>query len=103
MDRYLTSTFTHLNNPTGAASRSSVATNQTCTPLDPLTKQAAQAYPIEKLHLLRVFYTKYAALATGDAVTVSGETFTVKAVCPWAALGSLDTFYEVVAEKTLGS
>ncbi|NVM23988.1 MAG: hypothetical protein HWN68_19690 [Desulfobacterales bacterium] len=99
MDNVLTATCTHKNNPTGA-SLATVATGIACSPIDPLDKTYTQAYPIEKLFLMRQSFTKYIAFAAGDYLVSDSTTYAVKAVHPWPALGSLDLYYHLILEQT---
>lgn len=105
MDGFLTVTGTHKNNPTGATSLTTVATGISISPLWPISigKTPIQDYPIEKFHLLREFYTKYTAFQTGDFLTVGNITYAIKSVLPWESSGSLDTFYQILAEVQLVS
>lgn len=103
MDNFLTATFEHRNNPTGAASTSSVATGIICTPLDPASRTPDQSYPIEKLFLLKECFTKYSAVKTGDFVVSGGKTYAVRAAWLWAAQGQMDAYYHLILEETLGS
>ena len=104
MDNFLTLTgVTHKNNPTGAATLTTVSTTVVTTPIDPATRTPTQDYPIEKLYLLRECYTKYAAFVTGDFLVSGGVTYAVRAVWPWAAQGGMDSYYHIVLEQQLGS
>lgn len=58
----------------------------------------SQEYPIEKLFLMREFYTKYTAFVAGDYATFASVDYPVRAVHPWDELGGLDTFYRVIVE-----
>lgn len=104
MDNFLTLTgVTHKNNPTGAATLTTVSTTVVTTPLDPASQAPSQSYPTEKFFLLRECFTKYAAFATGDFLVSGGVTYAVLAVHPWAAQGGLDTYYHLILEEKLGS
>ena len=103
MDNFLTATCSHLNNPTGAATTSTVATGIACTPIDPASKVPSQDYPIEKLFLLKECFTKYAAFATGDFLVSGGITYAIRAVWPWAAQGGMDAYYHLILEVQLGN
>lgn len=100
MDNFLTSTCTHKHNPTGAAILTEAATGIVCSPPDPVSATPSQDYPIEKLFLLREFFTKYAGFQPGDYATFSEVDYPIRAVHPWAALGGLDDFYRVMIEIT---
>jgi len=103
LDNFLTATCSHLNNPTGAATTSTVATGIACTPIDPASKGTAQAYPVEKLFLLRESHTKYSGFATGDFLVSGGVTYAVVGVGEWAAQGGMDKYYSLTLEISLGS
>ncbi|HEX9925309.1 MAG TPA: hypothetical protein VGD99_21815 [Anaerolineae bacterium] len=103
MDSFLTNTCDHLNNPTGAATLSEVATGIACMPIDPASKAPTDDYPISKLFLLRETFTKYADFVTGDYLVSGGTTYAVRFVGPWAAQGGLDAFYHLILEEQLGS
>jgi len=102
MDAMLTASCTHKNNPTGAA-LTTVASDISCTPIDPLDKTWSQAYPIDKLFLMRQCFTKYTAFEAGDYLVSDGTTFAVRAVHPWPAQSSLDKYYYLVLEYQSGS
>jgi len=102
MDNVLTETCTHKNNPTGAA-LATVASSIACSPIDPLDKTYSQAYPIEKLFLMRQTFTKYTAFAAGDHLVADSTTYAVKAVHPWPAQGSMDAYYHLILEQQSGS
>ena len=97
MDNFLTSTCTH-KRPSGTGTLSTIQTGVVCTPADPMGATPSQEYPIEKLFLMREFYTKYTAFQAGDYATFAGVDYPVRAAHPWAALGGLDTFYRVIVE-----
>lgn len=100
MDNFLTNTgVTHKNNPNGAASPSTVSTTVITTPIDPASNATAQAYPTEKLFLLKECFTKYAAFKTGDILVSGGITYAVRFVGPWPAQGPMDTYYHLVLEE----
>jgi hypothetical protein len=102
VDNFLTLTgVQHLNNPTGAAVPTLVSSTVVTTPIDPASKGTAQAYPIEKLFLLKECYTKYALFRTGDFLVSAGVTYAVVDASEWAAQGGLDTYYALVLEKGL--
>lgn len=104
MDCFLTLTgVTHKNNPTGAATPSTVSTTVVTTPIDPASKVPSQDYPIEKLFLLKECFTKYTAFATGDFLVSGGVTYAVRAVWPWESQGGVDDFYHLILEQYLGS
>jgi hypothetical protein len=104
LDSFLTNTgVTHKNNPTGAASASIVSTTVTTTPIDPASEAAQQAYPTEKLFLLKECFTKYTAFRTGDQLVSDGITYAVRFAGPWAAQGSLDAYTHLVLEQVLNS
>lgn len=98
---FMTATFEHRNNPTGAASTSSVATGIACTPIDPASKLPSQEYPINKLFLLKETFTKYTAALTGDFAVSGGKTYVIRAAWPWAAQGGLDAFTHLILEEVL--
>jgi hypothetical protein len=105
-DRFLTATCTHKNNPTGAASLSTVQADIACTPLDPTSTKPTQDYPIEKLFLLsllRETFTEYANFAGGDFLEIGGVEYPVVAALPWAAQGGLDAYYHIIVEMPYGS
>jgi hypothetical protein len=104
MDCFLTLTgVTHKNNPTRAASTTTVSSTITTTPIDPASKLPTQDFPVEKLFLLKECFTKYAAFATGDFLVSGGVTYAVRAVWPWTEQGGVDTFYHLILEMKLGS
>jgi hypothetical protein len=100
---FLTATCTHKNNPTGAASLSTVQGSIACSPLDPVSSTPGTDYPVEKLFLLREFFTKYTAFANGDYATFGSTDYPVRAVHPWGEQGGLDDFYRIVVEAPYGS
>ena len=102
MDNVLTETCTHKNYPSGA-SLVTVASSIACSPIDPLDKTYSQAYPNEKLFLMRQTFTKYTAFVSGDHLVADSVTYAVKAVHPYAAQGSLDAYYHLVLEQQSGS
>ena len=102
MDNVLTETCTHKNNPSGA-SLVTVASDIACSPIDPMDKAYSQAYPIEKLFLMRQCFTKYTAFVSGDHLVADSTTYAVKAVHPWPAQGSLDAYYHLILEQQSGS
>lgn len=102
MDVFLTvTTATHKRNTDGSGAPETIASNVTTSPLDPTTSTPTQDYPIEKLFLLREFFTKYAAFQEGDFIVINSTSYTIRAVLPWAAQDGLDTFYRCIAEKQL--
>lgn len=104
MDNFLTNTgVIHKNNPTGAATLTTVSSSVVTTPLDPASKTPDQAYPVEKLFLLKECFTKYADFRTGDFLVSGGVTYAVKAAWPWAAQGAMDAYYHLVLEESLGN
>lgn len=104
MDNFLTNTgVIHKNNPTGAATPSTVSSSVVTTPIDPASKVPSQDYPIEKLFLLKECFTKYTAFATGDFLVSGGVTYAVRAAWPWAAQGGMDAYYHLILEQQLGS
>lgn len=104
MDTFLTLTgVTHKNNPTGAATLTTVSSTIVTTPIDPASKVPSQNYPIEKMFLLKECFTRYTAFATGDFLVSGGVTYAVRAVWPWTEQGGLDTFYHLILEQQLGS
>lgn len=74
-----------------------------CSPIDPVDKAYSQAYPIEKLFLMRQTFTKYAAFVSGDHLVADSVTYAVKAVHPYAAQGSMDAYYHLILEQQSGS
>lgn len=102
MDTILTETCTHKNNPTGAA-LATVESGIEISPIDPLDKAYTQAYPMDKLFLMRQCFTKYTAFEAGDYLVSDSITFAVKAVHPWPAQGSLDKYYHLILEYQSGS
>ncbi len=74
-----------------------------CSPIDPLDKTYSQAYPIEKLFLMRQSFTKYTAFVSGDHLVADSTTYAIKAVHPWLAQGSLDLYYHLILEQQSGS
>jgi hypothetical protein len=102
VDNFLTATCDHKNNPTGAATLSTVATGIACTPLDPASRTPSQDYPVEKLYLLRECFTKYSAFVTGDFLVSGGVTYAVRAAWPWAAQGAMDAYYHLILEQQVG-
>lgn len=103
MDAFLTATCTHKNNPTGAASLSTVQAGIACTPLDQASKLPSQAYPLEKMFLLREFFTKYTAFANGDYATFDGTDYPVRSVSFWGEQGGLDDYYHIIVELPYGT
>lgn len=97
MDNFLTSTCTH-KRPDGAGTLTTIQTGVVCTPADPMGATPSQEYPIEKLFLMREFFTKYTAFLPGDYATFDSVDHAVRSVHPWAALGGLDKFYRVIVE-----
>jgi hypothetical protein len=93
----MTATAEHRNNPTGAASTSSVATGIAITPLVPASAAPSQDYPIEKLFLLRETYTAYTAFRHGDFLITGGLTYAVQAALKTEA--SLGVFYHLILEE----
>lgn len=102
MDNVLTETCTHKNNPTGAA-LATVDTGISISPIDPLDKTWSQAFPQDKLFLMRQCFTKYTAFAAGDYLVSDGTTFAVRAVHPWPSQSSLDKYYHLILEYQSGS
>lgn len=103
LESFMTITVEHRNNPSGAASTSSVATGIACTPIDPASDAAQQSYPTEKLFLLKEAFTKYTAFRTGDFLVHGGVTYAVRFAGPWAAQGGLDAYTHLVLEQELKS
>lgn len=102
MDNFLTNTgVIHKNNPTGAATLTTVSNVVVTTPIDPASKAPSQDYPIEKLFLLKECFTKYTAFATGDYLVSAGVTYAVRAAWPWAAQGGMDAYYHLILEQSL--
>lgn len=101
MDVFLTVTNSTHKRSSGSGSPATISTAVTHSPLDPVTQLPTQDYPIEKLFLLREFFTKYTAFQAGDFIVVSGTSYTIRAVLPWAAQNGLDAFYRVIAEWQL--
>ena len=99
---FATETCIHKSNPTGAELET-IASDIACSPVDPLDKTWSQAYPQDKLFLMRQIFTEYAAFAAGDFVVVDSVTFAVKAVHPYDALGGLSTYYHLILEYQSGS
>lgn len=102
MDSFLTTTFDHYQNPTGAA-WSVVQADVACTPVDPLGREYVQEYPLEKLYLMMQVFTKYTAVEPGDRIVSGGVTYVAKASLPWGAQGGLDVFHHVILERVSGS
>lgn len=75
----------------------------TCTPLDPASQQPSQDYPVEKMFLLREFYTKHANFTQGSYATFDGVDYPVRAVNYWPAQGGVDDYYQIIVEKPVGS
>jgi hypothetical protein len=96
---FMTATCEHRNNPTRAASTSSVATGIACTPIDPASRAPIQDYPTEKLYLLKETFTKYTAFRTGDFLVSGGKTYAIQAAWPWAAQGGMDAYTHLVLEE----
>jgi hypothetical protein len=103
MDKMLTATCTHQNKPTGAGSFVTVSAGISCTAADPLDRTWAQAYPTDKMLLMRQLFTKYAAFASGERCVVGSTTYVVSAVHPYAAQGGMDAFYFLILEEQSGS
>lgn len=93
----------HQNNPTGAATLTTVFSTVVTTPIDPASKVPSQDFPIEKLFLLKECFTKYPDFATGDYLVFAGVTYAVRAVWPWAAQGGMDAYVHLILEMQLGS
>lgn len=93
----MTGTAEHRNNPTGAASTSSVATGIAITPINPISRAHTQDYPTEKLFLLRECFTAYTAFRSGDFLISGGLTYAIQAAQPGRT--SLGTFYYLVLEE----
>lgn len=98
---FMVDTAEHRNNPTGAASTSSVATGIAIVPINSTDRAPSQDYPIEKLFLLRETKTAYTAFQTGDFLVSGGVTYAVKAVVKGD--NALGEFYSLILEETLGS
>ncbi len=98
----LTETCTHKNNPSGS-SLVQVATGIACTPIDPLSQDWRQSYPIEKQFLMAQSFTKYTAFVAGDYLVADSVTYAVKAVFPYDAQGGMDAYYHLTLEKQSGS
>ena len=107
MDNFLTLTgVVHKNNPTGAATPSTVSSSVVTTPIDPAGQAigtARQEFPIEKLFLLKECYTKYSAFRTGDFLVSGGVTYAVRSAQKWSSQGGMDTYYALILEEQLGS
>lgn len=99
LDAFMTIEVEHRNNPSGAASTSSVATGIACTPIDPASKDAQQAYPTEKFFLLKECFLKYQGFKTGDFLVWDGVTYAVRMAGPWAAQGGMDAFTHLIVEQ----
>ena len=93
---------THKNNPTGA-SLATVQEDIYCAPIDRLSQDFQQSYPIDKLFLMRQTYTKYTAFQAGDFLVYDGVTYAVKVVHPYVAQGSFDAFSMLILEEQSGS
>lgn len=102
MDAMLTETCTHKNNPTGAA-LATVATGIACTPIDALSQDWRQDFPIEKQFLMRQSFTKYTAFVAGDYLVADSVTYAVKAVHPYDAQGGMDAYTHLTLEFQSGS
>lgn len=102
MNSFLTETATHKNNPTGAATLTTVSSSVTCSPAWPTTRVPTQDYPLEKLFMMYEVYTKYTAFAAGDVLELGSVTYIVRAVQKWEEIvaGGLDDFYLLVVEKS---
>lgn len=100
---FMTATFDHYNNPTGAASTSLVLADIACTPIDPAANLPEQQFPVEKLLQMKETFTKYTACQTGDFIVSGGTTYAVRAVWPWAAQGQMDAYQHILCEEALGS
>lgn len=95
-------TVTHKNNPTGTT-LVTVQEDIYCAPIDRLSQDFQQSYPIDKLFLMRQTYTKYTAFQAGDFLTYDGLTYAVKVVHPYDAQGSFDAYTFLILEQQSGS
>ena len=101
--RLLSETATHKNNPTGA-SLATVASGIACAPIDSIAQVYAQAYPFDKLFLMKQTFTEYAAFVAGDYLVADGVTYAVKAVHKWDSPGRYaGTGYILILEQQSGS
>ena len=100
---FMTETCTHKNNPTGAATLTTVQASIACTPLDSASVKPSEDYPIDKMFLLKEVFTKYTAFAKGDFIEVDSVEYPILAVHPWGVQGGLDAYYHIIAEEPYGS
>ena len=97
-----TETCTHKNNPTGAE-LATVASGIACAPIDPLAQNWVQAYPMDKLYLMRQTFTEYTAFEDGDYLVSGGITYAIKAVHPYEAMRKMPEYYHLTLEQVSGS
>ena len=100
---FMTETCTHKNNPTGAATLSTVASAIACTPLDPASVKPSEDYPVDKMFLLKETFTKYTAFQKGDFIEIDSVEYPILAAHSWGAQGGLDAYYHIIAEEPYGS
>lgn len=94
---------THKNNPTGTE-LVTVQEDIYCSPIDRLSQDFQQSYPIEKLFLMRQTYTKYGAFQPGDYLLDDNSLlYAVKVVHDYDAQGGLDAFTFLILEEQSGS
>lgn len=94
---------THKNNPTGA-SLVTVQEDIYCAPIDRLSQDFQQSYPIEKMFLMRQTYTKYTAFQPGDYLLDDNSLlYAVKVVHDYDAQGGFDAFSMLILEEQSGS
>ena len=102
MDTFMSETCAHWNNPAGTT-LVEVETDIDCTPIDPMSRDWAQAYPIEKLYLARQTFTEYTAFVAGDVLIADTVSYAVKAVHKYDALGGISAYYHLILEQVSGS
>jgi hypothetical protein len=93
----------HKNNPTGLE-LVTVQEDIFCAPIDRLSQDWQQSYPIEKLFLMRQTFTKYTAFQPGDYLLDNNDLlYAVKVVHDYDAQGGLDAFTFLILEEQSGS
>ena len=93
----------HKNNPTGLE-LVTVQEDIYCAPIDRLSQDWQQSYPIEKLFLMRQTFTKYTAFQPGDYLLDNNDLlYAVKVVHDYDAQGGLDAFSMLILEEQSGN
>lgn len=98
---FMTETFDHYEPDGTGVLPAATASDQACTPLDPLSNAPSEDYPTEKVFLLRETFTKYAAIDQGDILAIDSVNYIVIASKPYAAQGGLDAFWHIICEQVV--